>query len=414
MEPDQDLLSDNDTSSSTFGSFSSPSNSSTPYTDATNCKKKILSHIKRPMNPFMVWSQMARKKIVERQPNMHNAEISIQLGMKWKQLTLEERKPFIEEAARLRQLHIQEYPDYKYKPKKRQKSCTTPGSKKKNNGNCASPGNHSSPNSSTNISTVSSPTVTHTRSPSLNSESYLSNPSPDVSSPFKNIEKLLLSDSKVSKPMTSSNTSQSIISNVSKDAQVSPNVSHHGKKHTNELLKVGNTENLDIAKKNSDVSNSPPKQFSHFENKITIDKKFRENLRGTKITPLEEVFCNRLTSTESINSSLSMYHDKPSPKKKSIKLQIDRMYTSGSVCALANASKQEWSETFDFLVDNTHYNSKDAVKEIKKLAQEYRTLKDECDKSDSEFDFSEYKIPDLSEALGEYWIDTEDKFSMEF
>ena len=37
-------------------------------------------------------------------------------------LTDEDRAPFIEEAERLRLLHQKEYPDYKYRPKKRQRS----------------------------------------------------------------------------------------------------------------------------------------------------------------------------------------------------------------------------------------------------------------------------------------------------
>ncbi|GFY50083.1 putative transcription factor SOX-14 [Trichonephila inaurata madagascariensis] len=409
MEGDRVILSDNDASSSNFGSLSVQSNSSTPYTDATNCKKKIISHIKRPMNPFMVWSQMARKKIIERQPNVHNAEISIQLGMKWKTLTLEERMPYIEEAARLRELHIQEYPNYKYKPKKKQKPSAL-GSKKKLTLNRFSFGNNSSPNSSGSISTVSSPTVYNTHSPSLNIDEYLCNS--NSSSPFKNLETLLLNDSKASKPIASGSSSHSMSPSISKNVQVSPHVTQTEKNHTNELLKVGNTENLDIAKKNSNVSNQSRNSFSPslFENKITIDKKFRENLKGTKITVLEESGCNHPVSTKSVNSS----PEKPGPKKRPVTIQVDGTYTSGYICAVSNASKDEWSETFDCLVDNVLNNSKDAVKKIKELAQEYRALKKECDNSDFEFDLPEYKVPSLSEILGENWLSTEDRFNMDF
>lgn len=50
---------------------------------------------------------------------MHNAEISKNLGRVWKTLNDEERQPFIDEAERLRQLHMREYPDYKYRPRKK-------------------------------------------------------------------------------------------------------------------------------------------------------------------------------------------------------------------------------------------------------------------------------------------------------
>jgi len=62
------------------------------------------------------------KKIIERNPDSHNAEISKNLGKAWKMLTDKERAPFIEEAEKLRMFHQKEYPDYKYRPKKRQKS----------------------------------------------------------------------------------------------------------------------------------------------------------------------------------------------------------------------------------------------------------------------------------------------------
>ncbi|KAL0279606.1 UNVERIFIED_CONTAM: hypothetical protein PYX00_001124 [Menopon gallinae] len=71
------------------------------------------------MNAFMVWSQIERRKICEVQPDMHNAEISKRLGRRWKNLTDDERQPFIDEAEKLRILHMQEYPDYKYRPRKK-------------------------------------------------------------------------------------------------------------------------------------------------------------------------------------------------------------------------------------------------------------------------------------------------------
>ncbi|KAL5245448.1 hypothetical protein ACI65C_012858 [Semiaphis heraclei] len=102
-----------------FGSQLVDENSKTPYSDATQTKKNNPNHIKRPMNAFMVWSQIERREICNDQPDMHNAEISKQLGMSWRKLTDEERKPFIEEAEALRLLHLKEFPDYKYRPRKR-------------------------------------------------------------------------------------------------------------------------------------------------------------------------------------------------------------------------------------------------------------------------------------------------------
>ena len=101
-----------------FGSQQISSETRTPYSDATQCKKQT-THVKRPMNAFMVWSQMERRKIAEVAPEMHNAEISKRLGKRWKTLSDIERAPYVEEAERLRLLHLQEYPDYKYRPRKK-------------------------------------------------------------------------------------------------------------------------------------------------------------------------------------------------------------------------------------------------------------------------------------------------------
>lgn len=51
---------------------------------------------------------------------MHNAVISKSLGARWKALQDCEKQPYLDEAERLRKLHSQEYPDYKYRPKKKQ------------------------------------------------------------------------------------------------------------------------------------------------------------------------------------------------------------------------------------------------------------------------------------------------------
>ncbi|CAO4383090.1 unnamed protein product [Caenorhabditis nigoni] len=100
--------------------------------------------VKRPMNPFLLFCQKRRGELMKGQPGMKPSDISKQLGEVWKGMTDEDKKPYIDEAHKLKADFEKNHPDYKFQPKRKPKSAKSVESKTSNASQSSAPATPSS------------------------------------------------------------------------------------------------------------------------------------------------------------------------------------------------------------------------------------------------------------------------------
>nr|CBN82089.1 SRY-box containing gene 32 [Dicentrarchus labrax] len=107
-------------------SVNSDSSCTSPEAKSASAQQRV----RRPLNAFIIWTKEERRRLAHLNPDLENTDLSKILGKTWKAMSLAEKRPYMQEAERLRVQHTIDHPNYKYRPRRRKqlkKSSKPPG-----------------------------------------------------------------------------------------------------------------------------------------------------------------------------------------------------------------------------------------------------------------------------------------------
>ncbi|KAM9839723.1 SRY-box transcription factor 32 [Aulostomus maculatus] len=96
-------------------SVNSDSSCTSPEAKSASAQQRV----RRPLNAFIIWTKEERRRLAQLNPDLENTDLSKILGKTWKAMSLAEKRPYMQEAERLRVQHTIDYPNYKYRPRRR-------------------------------------------------------------------------------------------------------------------------------------------------------------------------------------------------------------------------------------------------------------------------------------------------------